>query len=158
MLDNFARDLAIGKRAEEIVYDTLSALDKDSKYEMVGDNPLYYHTGDIRVIDKAGNERFIEVKNDSVIHKTGNVLCEDEVYYKQHDYLKDGNMYSNYDIYAVVSEEQREIYVFDFRVLKKNYRKGEYKVIDWPQQTSYVYLLNIKEIERLGGLISVVNY
>lgn len=158
MLDNFQRDLEFGQQAERIVQETFSALDSERTYELVGDIPQLYHTGDIRVTDKSGNVRYIEVKNDSVIHKTGNVLCEDEVYYKRHDYLTNGNMYSNYDIYAVVSQEQRKIYVIDFRVLKKIYRKGSFKVIEHPQQTSYVYLLDINEIDRLGGLITVVNY
>lgn len=159
MLDNFKRDLAFGQEAEQIVREVFSSLDDSRIYEDVGGNPFYYHIGDIKVTDKeSGEVRYIEVKNDSVIHKTGNVLCEDEVYYKRHDYLTNGNMYSNYDIYAVVSQEQRKIYVIDFRVLKKNYRKGSFKVIEHPQQTSYVYLLDINEIDRLGGLITVVNY
>ena len=159
MLDNFARDLAFGQEAERTVREVFSSLDDSRIYEDVGSNPLYYHIGDIKVTDKeSGEVRYIEVKNDSRIADTGNVLCEDEVYYKKHDYLANGNMHSNYDIYAVVSQEQRKIYVLDFKVLKKNYRKGSFKVISWPQQESYVYLLNINDIDRLGGLITVVNY
>jgi hypothetical protein len=38
----------------------------------------------------------IEVKDDGVIYKSGNVLCEEEVYYDEiQDYIK-GNMYSDY--------------------------------------------------------------
>lgn len=159
MLDNFYRDLAIGRQGEDIVREVFSSLDSERIYEAVADNPLFYHTGDIKVTHKeTGEVRYIEVKTDSVIHKTGNVLCEDEVYYKKHDYSVDGNMHSNYDIYAVVCKEQREIYVIDFRVLKKNYRRGSFKIIEHPQQISYVYLLNINEIKRLGGLIAVVKF
>ena len=158
MLDNFQRDLAIGKKGEDIVLQVFSSLDSERTYERVADNPLYFHKGDIKVTDKSGNVRYIEVKNDSVIHNTGNVLCEEEVYYKKHYYSRDGFMYSDYDIYAVVSEQQREIYVFNFECLKQNYRKGSFKIIEWPQQMSYVYLLDINEIDRLGGLIAVVSY
>ena len=159
MVDNFYRDLAFGKEAEEIVRVVFSALDDRRIYEDVSDCKEYYHKGDIRVVDKeSGEVRFIEVKNDSVIHKTGNVLCEEEVYYKQHSYLANGNMFSDYDIYAVVCKEQRKIYVIDFEVLKKNYRKGAYKEIEHPQQITYCFLLNIDDINRFGGLIAVVNY
>lgn len=159
MVDNFYRDLEFGKEAEVIVRDRLSSLDDSRTYELVGDNPLYYHRGDIRVVDKeSGEVRFIEVKNDSVIHKTGNILCEEEVYFKKQYYSKDGNMFSDYDIYAVVCKEQRKIYIINFEVLKKNYRKGSFKVIEHSQQITYAYLLHIDEIKRLGGLISVVSY
>ena len=158
MVENFYRDLAFGQEAEQIVREVFSSLDDSRTYEDVGSNPFYYHTGDIKVTDQNGEVRYIEVKNDSRIADTGNVLCEDEVYYKKHDYLTNGNMHSNYDIYAVVSKEQRKIYVLDFKVLKKNYRKGSFKVIEHPQQCSYVYLLNINDIDRFGGLITVVNY
>ena len=158
MVNTFYRDLEIGREGEAIVLSTLSALDTERTYEFVGDNPLYYYIGDIKVTDKDGNVRYIEVKNDSVIHKTGNVLCEEEVYYKKQDYYGKGNMQSDYDIYAVVCKEQREIYVIDFRVLKKNYRKGSYKEIEHPQQITYCFLLSIDDIKRLGGLLAVVSF
>ena len=37
-------------------------------------------------------------------------------------------MYSDYDIYCVVSQAERKMYFFDFQVIKANYKKyGEYK-------------------------------
>lgn len=158
MLENFERDLAIGREAEEIVREVFSSLDPEHTYENVGNNSLCYYRGDIKVVDKEGNVRYIEVKNDSRIAETRNVLCEEEVYYKKYDYYGKGNMQSDYDIYAVVSKEQREIYVLDFEVLKKNYRKGSYKEIEHPQQITYCFLLSIDELERLGGVIAVVRY
>ena len=53
---------------------------------------------------------FIEVKNDSRIADTGNVLCEEEVYYKKNDYYGKGNMYSNADVFAIVSKQNQKIY------------------------------------------------
>lgn len=158
MLDNFEKDLTTGRRGEDIVLKVFSSLDSERTYERVADNPLYYYKGDIKVTDKSGNVRYIEVKNDSVIHNTGNILCEEEVYYKRYDYYGKGNMSSDYDIYAVVSEQRREIYVFNFERLKQIYRKGIYKEIEHKQQITYCFLLDINEIDRLGGLIAVVNY
>lgn len=158
MVDTFYRDLEIGKAAEDIVLNVFSALDDKHSFVPIGDNPMYYYKGDILALDSEGKEIYIEVKNDSRIADTKNVLCEEEVYYKRHDYYGRGNMDSDCDIYAVVSEEQRKIYVIDFKVLKSNYRKGEYKEIQHPQQTTYCYLLNINMIKKFGGLIDVVNY
>jgi hypothetical protein len=68
----------------------------------VADQPQYYHKGDLRIILPTG-ERFVEVKDDSRIADTQNILCEEEVFYKDINEFVKGNMYSDYDIYAVVS-------------------------------------------------------
>lgn len=158
MLNNFKNDLMVGKRAEEIVFQVFSSLDSEHKYEMISGFREMFYKGDIVALDKNGKATYIEVKNDSRIADTGNVLCEEEVYYKKHDYYGKGNMECDCDIYAVVSEEQRKIYVIDFEVLKSNYRKGIYKEIEHPQQTTFCYLLDLYTLKKLGGLISVVNY
>lgn len=158
MLDNFNKDLERGRAAEHLVCEVFSSLDDTHTFSEVGAERAFFYKGDIVATDKAGKPTYIEVKADSRIADTGNVLCEEEVYYKKHDYYGKGNMQSDYDIYVVVSEEQRKIYVINFECLKKNYRKGEYKVIEHPQQTTYCYLLSLKDIEKFGGLINVVNY
>jgi hypothetical protein len=42
------------------------------------------------------------------------VLCEEEIFYKDGGYFGKGNMKSNYDIYCIVSQSERKIYVIDF--------------------------------------------
>lgn len=159
MLDNFERDLKKGKRAEEIVKNTLSALTDDFTFEDVSNNRLFYYSGDIKAVDKrSGKEYFIEVKNDSRIADTGNILCEEEVYYKRYDYFGRGNMDGNSDIFAIVSESEERIYVIDFKILQKNYHLGEFRKMEYPQQFSYVYLLPIGTIKKLGGLITTIEY
>ena len=60
--------------------------------------------GDIIITTTSGVSYNVEVKDDSVIAKTKNILCEDEVYYKKTGTYKIGNMYNNNtDIYCVVS-------------------------------------------------------
>lgn len=158
MVNTFYEDLEKAKAAEVLVCNILSSLDSSRKYELVGAERAYFYRGDIKATDKQGNEIFIEVKDDSRIADTGNVLCEEEVYYKQHDYYGKGNMQSNYDIYAVVSKQRREIYIISFERLKQIYRKGEYKEIKHPQQITYCYLLNLATIKKLGGLITTLKY
>lgn len=159
MLTNFYNDLAIGKQGEDIVKNALAALTNNFTFEDVSNDRSFYYCGDIRAIDKSsGKEYFIEVKNDSRIADTGNVLCEDEVYYKSCDYYGKGNMQSNSDIYAIVSQKENRIYLIDFKVLQANYKLGEYKAIEHMQQITYCYLLPIGVIKRLGGLIDIISY
>lgn len=158
MLVNFNADLAKGKRAEQIVRDVFTSLTKDYTFQDVSNDPLCYHKGDILATSWDKRMIFIEVKNDEVIHKTQNVLCEEEVYYKEADYFAPGYMQNDYEIYCVVSEPESKIYVIDFKVLKKIYRKGEYKMIDWPQQFTDAYLVPLGLIKQHGGLIDIIDY
>lgn len=158
MLANFKTDLVKGHRAEQVVKDVFTSLTDKYTFTDVSNNPSYYHKGDLLALAADGRQIFIEVKNDEVIHKTGNVLCEEEVYYKEADYFKDGYMYSDYEIYVVVSEPERKIYIIDFKVLKSIYRKGENKIINHYAQYSDVYLVPIGFIKQNGGLIDVIEY
>jgi hypothetical protein len=159
MLKEFRKDLVAaqeGERRAEICFRTLG-FDKYD-FKNVGENPAYYDRGDILAIDKeTGKEVCIEIKQDSRIAQTHNVLLEDEV-----DYfgvgLKKGNLHSNYEIYAIVSPQKEKILVLDFEVLKKNYRKGTYKIIPHEEQVTFCYLLPIETIEKLGGVIAVIDY
>ena len=46
---------------------------------------------------------FIEVKDDSRIADTGNVLCEERVFFREGNYYQKGFMYNDYEIFCVVS-------------------------------------------------------
>ena len=158
MLVNFKTDLVKGHRAEQVVKDVFTSLTDKYTFQDVSNNPSYYHKGDLLATAADGRQIMIEVKNDEVIYKTGNVLCEEEVYYKDADYFKDGYMYSDYEIYCVVSEPERKIYVIDFKVLKSIYRKGEEKIINHYAQYSDVYLVPLGFIKQNGGLIDIIEY
>lgn len=121
------------KEAERIVLDTLFSYAPNYRFEDVSNDPDCYYKGDIKAISPEGQEFFIEVKDDSRIGETGNILCEEEVYYKASGYSGSGNMNGKSDIYVVVSKSERRMYVIDFKVLKQIYRKGEFKVIDHAQ-------------------------
>lgn len=67
-------------------------------------------------------------------------------------------MYSDYQIYCIVSQIERRIYVIDFKVLQANYKKGEFKMKNHYDQESYFYTLPIGKLKQLGGLIKVIEY
>lgn len=156
MLSRFSADLAAAKEAEQLVKEAIAA----AGYQVldVSEDPQYYHTGDLKIILPSG-ERFVEVKDDSRISDTKNILLEEEVYYKESGRLVQGNMYSNYDIYAVVSKKERLIYFFDFSMLKQIYKRfGTYKTIQHPEQYSNCYLLELCRAKQFGALIAKINY
>lgn len=157
MLTDFFSDMENAKTGEHIVREAFTQLKPDYVFKDVSNDIYYYHKGDIRAIDKNGKETLIEVKQDSRIAETGNVLCEDMVYFNDSGY-KSGNMHSDYEIYCVVSQTDTKIYVIDFSILKQIYKKGRYKIIPHTEQTTYCYLLPLTQIQECGGLLATIDY
>lgn len=157
MLDNFEPDLAWGKRAEKIVAQL--AQQNGVQVQDVSDTRHFRQYGDLLVTLATGQEYFLEVKNDSVIGKTQRVLCEEEVYMKDGDYYNKGFMYNKSDFLLVVSEPENKIYVFDFKKLKEIYKtKGQFDVLDWPQQCSDCYFVPLWIAKKYGALLDTINY
>lgn len=68
-------------------------------------------------------------------------------------------MQCDYDIYCIVSENTREIFIFDFKVIKEIYKRyGEYNIFDHYNQTTFCYLLPIGRIKQHGGYITKLTY
>ena len=158
MVKDFYKDLRQTHKAEQLVRDVLAANNLFCCFTVVADEPQYYHIGDIKAFDISGSTRFIEVKQDSRIAQTGNVLCEEQVYYDETGRTEKGNMYYDYDIYSIVSEQERKIYFIDFSWLKRNYKRGKYKVIPHSDQTTYCYLLPLTTVKANGALMGVLEY
>lgn len=158
MVSNFYSDLAKAKKAEDLVKEVFTSLTSDYKFIDVGDQREYFHRGDIKAVDSNGREIMIEVKDDSRIAETNRVLCEEEIFYKESGYFKKGNFYSDYEIYCVVSQERRKIYVMDFSILKKHYKSGEHKVIRHIDQDTYCYLCALAQVRKWGAMIAELDY
>lgn len=156
MLINFKNDLEKGKEAEQLVADYLVASGYD--VEDVSNNPLHYYQGDLRITLTSGQQIYVDVKDDTRIADTGNILCEDEVYYKDINAYGSGNMKSNYDFIAVVSKSEQKIYWLNFSKLKEIYKRGEYKIINHFDQTTYCYLLPLHRAKQWGALIAATKY
>lgn len=164
MATNFKRDLERARKAEHLVYEVLNSATIDYSFAEVGDQSDYFYKGDIMVLDFNDNVCFVEVKNDSRIAETNNVLCEAKVYsYKQNEYLK-GNMDSSYDYLAVVAQQINTIYIIDFDVLKKNYKRGKHYVKDHYDdygclaQKTIGTLCSLNQIKSWGGLLYTLRY
>lgn len=158
MISTFYNDLEKAQKAEQLVLNVFSGLTDKYNFFAVGDQREYFHKGDIIAEAANGKEHFIEVKDDSCIGRTHNVLCEEEVFYNSIGDFIPGNMYSDYEIYCVVSQSTRKIYVIDFKVLKRIYHKGKYAAIQHKEQTTYCYLVPLAMIQKEGGMIAEIDY
>lgn len=158
MLTNFWSDLEIGHKAEDIVLNTFSSLTDQYTFENVSNVRECRYKGDIKATAADGREIYIEVKNDSRIADTHNVLCEYMNFYRQSGTYGKGYMDCACDVFCVVSESEQKIYIIDFATLKKYYKYGEAKTIPHAEQTTYCYLLDLGFIKSKGGLIDIVEY
>lgn len=159
MVEDFYKDLSAAAKVERFVLKCLEQMTQDYTFEHIGGNRAYFNKGDILATEKATGRRiFIEVKDDSCISNTRNVLCEEEVYYLNDNRLEKGNMYSDYEIYCVVAQQARKILFIDFSILKENYKQGKYKVIPHKDQTTYCYLVSIDQILDWGADIAAIDY
>lgn len=159
MVSTFFKDLNEARKAEHFVCELLSSSYSDKySFREVGSEREFYSKGDIEATAPNGEKIYIEVKNDSRIGETRNILCEEAVYYKRENTEVKGNMYSNYEIYCILSESEQKIYFIDFKELRKTYRFGRACKVDHPEQITYCYLLPLFFLERSGGLLGVINY
>lgn len=159
MSDWFLQDLLKAHKAEDLVREVLASLTDEYTFEDVADDREYFHKGDIKAVGADGKEIMIEVKDDSRIGDTGNILCEESVYYYSSNYEQKGNFYSDYEIYCVVSQPTNTIYLFDFSILKQIYKKyGNYRIMAHAHQESEVYLLPLGYAKKAGALIKEIKY
>lgn len=158
MVSTFYDDLNKARGAEHLVCQVLENLTEDYTFTEVGDVSEYFHKGDIMAVDDWGDELFVEVKDDGCISYTGNVLCEDKVFYRWSGTFGSGNMKGDSDYYAVVSQSEKLIYVLDFSVMKQVYKMGRYKVIPHPEQITYCYLCSLNSLREQGALLYIIEY
>ena len=157
-MSQFQEDLIAARPAEILVLQVLSSLTNKYNFVDIAAEPQYYDYGDILATGEDGSEFFIDVKNDSRIWETKNILCEELVYDKRSDREKIGFMYSNYNYICIVSQRESRIYVIDFDILKQIYKKGEFRVFNHPTQYTEGYLLNIATVKKYKGLKAIINY
>lgn len=99
----FLSDAAKAAKAEQLVTKILNSKTSTWSFEWVGLERECRHLGDIRATDSVtGYCLYLEVKDDSRISTTGNVLCEYEKYFYEGGY-KPGNMFYDYEYYCVIS-------------------------------------------------------
>ena len=158
MVKDFYKDLAQAKSAEQLVLKVLEERTPACLFYDVSNNRDCYYKGDIKVFAPSGAYYYVEVKNDSRIAETHNILCEEEVYFKDYGEFQKGNMSCSSDFYAIVSAQERKIYILDFKILQRIYKQGRYKVIPHYDQDTHCYLLALDKARKAGALIDIIEY
>lgn len=158
MVSNFYSDLNKAKKAEDLVRETFASLTNEYTFIDVSNDREYFKRGDIKAVGKDGKEVMIEVKNDSRIAETHNLLCEEENYFIEYGNYVKGNFYSDYEIYCVVSQAERKIYIMDFSILKQHYKSGYFKEIKHYEQICYCYLCPLGKVRQWGAMIEELSY
>lgn len=159
MLIDFQKDMEAAKPAEQLALHVLSSLTTGYTFTDVSNVKEYRYRGDIKATNNVTNqETFIEVKNDSRIADTNNILCEYQNYIKDGGYFIKGNMCSEYDYYCIVSQQQRKMYILDFSILQAHYTEGKHKIIEHFDQDTWCYLLPLQRMRELGGVVAELDY
>ena len=129
-MSKFQDDLSTGRKGEQTVFNTLTALGLD--IQDVAANPEYYYKGDFIVNTPLGAV-YLDAKVDNVMWKTKNIFCEEEVYFKEDGITRIGDMKKDYDYMAFVSYKENLIYFYDAKILRQIYKKGDYKEFHYPE-------------------------
>ena len=158
MVSNFWSDLIEAQKVEDLVMDVFAGLTKDYSFVNVSGEREYFHKGDLVAIGADGRKTFLEIKDDSRIAQTHNLLCEEQVYYYDSNSYVKGNFYSDYQIYCVHSAQERKVYVMDFAKLKAHYKSGKFKQINHWEQITYCYLCSLDDVRAWGAMIAEVEY
>lgn len=154
---NFQKDLREAREAEIIAREVLSKTTEDYRFYDVSNMKKFRHRGDIVSRNlKDDSPCFIDVKDDSVIHHTRNILCEDRVSYNGR--VQDGFMRYDYDYLCIVSQPEKRMYLVDFDVLKKHYKQGRYLLQAYDWQYSHTYLFPLRKARKLNALVAEIDY
>lgn len=155
MTYQFLLDLEGARASEELVTNYLSTLTDEYKFENVGNVREYFYKGDIKATNLATGEiHMLEIKDDSRIATTHNILCEESSYFFNSKSWRKGNFYSDYEYYCIYSRSESKLYIFDFSILKKIYKKGRLKSITHHDNINEVYLLPLETAKEAGALIA----
>lgn len=160
MVSNFYSDLREAKKGEAIVLNVLKHTTEDYIFSDVSEDKEFYYKGDIKALDSSwGLEEFyLDVKMDSRIAETCNILCEAKVYYKESGTYGKGNMQSDYDYLAIISVSAKRIFIIDFPKLKKHYKEGRSYVKDHGEQITYGTLFPMSKAWKYNMVEAVIDY
>lgn len=162
MVRGFYNDRQKAKNGEHIVLEVLRNATKDYEFDDVSDDAAYFHKGDIVIHDSIWScDYYIDVKDDGCISSTGNLLAEHRVWYKDSGWKEGFMQNSDYDYVAYLSQPDKKIYILDFPLWKKYYKKYFKKHIFIPhegEQTTDGFLMPLWQARELGVVIAEINY
>lgn len=162
MVKGFYSDLAKAKKGEDIVRQVLQGCQDKYSITDVSEIKEMWHRGDIEIHDVEENiSYYLDVKDDSRIAQTGNLLAEHRVYYVKDNKWTEGFMQrATYDYVGYLSQQNKIIYILDFKLWQKYYLSKSEKHIHIPHgyQTTDGYLMSLDKARKLGIVIAEIKY
>lgn len=162
MVKNFYSDLAKAKLGENIVRQVLQGCQDEYEIYDVSEDKEYWHKGDIEIYDVEEHiSYYLDVKDDSRIHQTGNLLAEHRVWYAKGGWCEGFMQNSDYDYIGYLSQPDKMIYILDFRMWQKYYLTKSQRHLQIPHggaQTTDGYLMSLDTARKLGIVIAEIKY
>ena len=164
--EKYMEDVNAHKPAEKIVTQVLNNLNNGYHFEWVADDERYFNKGDIKMTKENTKTRCIDVKDDHEIggkHGTGNFYVESNGWSKKYNRPKKGWINSKYDYVAVISQEDKTIWILSFRRLKEVYNKteltgGREVTSDFWDNIKYGYTIPIEKAIELDCVLAKITY
>ena len=158
--EDFGNDIAIAAQAEHILFDCVDAeLGLNYDVQLKTDDAAWYKRGDVAILDYNGKDIGIDAKDDGVCYRTGNIFVEEYIDWRY--YYTDGWIKAQYDVLAVVSQEDCKIYFIDFPRLQKEYKQLRFRAnvpSYFDAHTCWGSLVKIDRLRSEGLLLAEVRY
>jgi hypothetical protein len=152
---DFHSNTEVAREAEEITIDLLHQLIQGVGFTSVHDDPSCFHLGDIL----ASNGKYYDVKDDGVVHRTGNIFAEEKKFWYRSQKFGDGWMRDGkYDYLCVLDMIDNNLYVLDFNKFKKIYKKGRYIDTNMGDNRTYGYCVPLWLCRESGALLYETPY
>lgn len=116
-MSSFGNELYKAKYAENIAKKILDQSNSEVE-DLTNEWEKYGKMGDFR-LTMNGQVRYIDIKDDKVIHRTKNVFVEKKMYRWLTGKHEDGWYYADYHFLGIVSRKDSMFYIIDFKMLKK---------------------------------------
>lgn len=145
-MSNFYNDLAIGKRGESLVAAALAARGHivEDKSE---DKAYQFNDIDFLLINKAGQQTTLEVKNDLASERTGNLFIETYNEYNRSHSYKGWFFYCGATYICFIQEHSGKAHIIAFDDLRQAIETKKYREIS--TSTTKGYLLPVAAVETL---------
>lgn len=163
-MNNFYNNLTEGKKAERYVASILADYYNGRKIiKNVSDEVTARNKGDLLLTNICdGKEYYCDVKNDSLIWKSGNFFIEEKIERKDSGITEDGWIHKDYDILIVLDRVSNKIYILNCKRLREIYKNISEKCIrTWnSDEKAYNtgYLLKINTARRNGLIFKELDY
>lgn len=142
---DFQHNVEVAKTAEGIAKEILEKHTKKTIVDVSRD-PECYHKGDLLV----GEKTYIDVKDDTLIHKTGNVFVETLKIWPS-GAVTNGWVTSQYNYLAIVSQPDQKFYLIDFKALKQCYKQiGRFVKANNGDNITQGYVCSLKKLRDKG--------